>query len=213
MFYFVKTPWWLREFYHSYLWRMPGKDKALYLTFDDGPHPAVTSFVLEKLREVGAFATFFCIGKNVLDHPGLYERIVEEGHTVGNHSYSHYNGWKTDNEKYVNDVAKAGEFINSKLFRPPYGRIKSIQAKQLQSAPYNYKMIMWDVLSADFDPSVNADQCTANVILRAEPGSIIVYHDSEKAYPKLKTSLPEILEHFSREGFKFKSLPESVISE
>ncbi|HEX6168141.1 MAG TPA: polysaccharide deacetylase family protein [Chitinophagaceae bacterium] len=208
MFYFVKTPGWLKRIYHSYVWSIPVNDKILYLTFDDGPHPEATPFVLKQLKQVNALATFFCIGKNVVAYPGIYKQIINEGHSVGNHTYNHLNGWKTSNDKYLKDIALASQEIDSDLFRPPYGRITSFQAKNLKPVIKGKepKVIMWDVLSGDFDIACTAQQCLANVLLASVPGSIIVFHDSEKAFPKLEYTLPRMLNHFSEKGYLFKAL-------
>src|SRR5688572_28780142 len=153
MRYFIKTPWWLKKMYSSYQWSIDTKEKDLYLTFDDGPHPVVTPFVLEQLKKYNAKASFFCLGKNVLAEQGIYKKIIEEGHAVGNHTHNHLNGWKTKDEDYIADVIEAGKFIDSFLFRPPYGKITSFQAKNIKTAlkNENAKIIMWDVLSGDFD--------------------------------------------------------------
>ena len=208
MFYFVKTPGWLKKIYDSYIWSVPASDKILYLTFDDGPHSEATPFVLKELKKHNALATFFCIGKNVVAYPDIYKQIIQEGHSVGNHTYNHLNGWKTKNEDYLNDIALASNKIDSYLFRPPYGRITSFQAKNLRSAMKGKepKVIMWDVLSGDFDISCSLQQCLANVLLASVPGSIIVFHDSEKAFSKLAYTLPRILNYFSEKGYLFKSL-------
>ena len=208
MFYFVKTPRWLKRIYDSYLWSMPANDKDLYLTFDDGPHPEATVFVLKQLKQHNALATFFCIGKNVVAYPDIYQQILNEGHAVGNHTYNHLNGWKTNNDDYMRDIALASQEIDSDLFRPPYGRITSFQAKNLKPVMKGKepKVIMWDVLSGDFDTECAAEQCLANVVLASVPGSIIVFHDSEKALEKLKYTLPRILHYFSEKGYSFKSL-------
>jgi peptidoglycan/xylan/chitin deacetylase (PgdA/CDA1 family) len=208
MFYFVKTPWWLKRIYDSYIWSIPVNDKTLYLTFDDGPHPEATPFVLKQLRQHNALATFFCIGKNVAANPDIYRQIINEGHAVGNHTYNHLNGWKTSNADYMNDIALASHEIDSNLFRPPYGRITSFQAKNLKPVMKGKepKVIMWDVLSGDFDIECPPKQCLANVVFASVPGSIIVFHDSEKAFPKLEYALPRILHHFSEKGYSFKSL-------
>jgi peptidoglycan/xylan/chitin deacetylase (PgdA/CDA1 family) len=208
MFYLVKTPWWVRRIYDSYIWNMDVSEKILYLTFDDGPHPDVTPFVLQQLKQFNALATFFCIGKNVIGNPGIYQQVIKEGHAVGNHTFHHLNGWKTNNEIYLKDIAEATGVIESSLFRPPYGRITSFQAKNLElvmkrSKP---KIIMWDVLSADFDRSCTPQQCLSNVILSAKPGSIIVFHDSEKAFPQLEYALPRVLSYFSQKGFEFRPI-------
>ena len=208
MFYFVKTPGWLKRIYDSYIWSIPINDKILYLTFDDGPHPEATPFVLKELKKHNALATFFCIGKNVVSYPGIYKQIINEGHSVGNHTYNHLNGWKTGNDDYLKDIALASHEIDSELFRPPYGRITSFQAKNLRSAMKGKepKVIMWDVLSGDFDIDCTPQQCLANVLLATVSGSIIIFHDSEKAFPKLAYTLPRILNYFSEKGYLFKSL-------
>lgn len=208
MFYFVKTPGWLKKIYDKYIWSMHGTDKILYLTFDDGPHPEATPFVLKELKKYNALATFFCIGKNVVQYPGIYDQIIENGHSVGNHTYNHLNGWKTNNDDYLKDIALASNEIDSYLFRPPYGRITSFQAKNLKPVMKGKepKIIMWDVLSGDFDTACSPQQCLANVLFAAVPGSIIVFHDSEKALTRLQYSLPRVLHYFSEKGYSFKSL-------
>jgi peptidoglycan/xylan/chitin deacetylase (PgdA/CDA1 family) len=208
MRYFVKTPWWLKKIYPSYTWDVPTKEKEVYLTFDDGPHEQATAFVLDELRKFNAKASFFCIGKNVAGNPALYQRILDEGHITGNHTYNHPNGWKTADEKYLADVTEAAALIHSSLFRPPYGRIKAFQAKHIPTAmkTNSAKIIMWDVLSGDFDREISPDQCLQNVILNVRKGSIVVFHDSEKAFPHLNYCLPLALQFLSENGFVMKSL-------
>ncbi len=208
MFYLVKTPWWLKRFYDSYIWSIPTNEKILYLTFDDGPHPEATPFVLQELKKYNALATFFCIGKNVVAYPDIYKRITDEGHSIGNHTHNHLNGWKTDNEVYLNDIHLASQYIGSNLFRPPYGRITKFQARHLKPVLKGEepKVIMWDVLSGDFDIGCTAKQCLSNVIFPSVPGSIIVFHDSEKAFPKLAYALPRMLTYFSEKKYLFQSI-------
>ena len=150
MFYLVNTPWWLKTLYRGLVWQIPTKEKVLYLSFDDGPHPVATPFVLDELKKYDAKATFFCIGKNVDGYPQLYRRILLEGHRVGNHTYDHLNGWEVDDKRYLENIRDAARLIDSDLFRPPYGRISAFQSSLLRSAPFHYKIIMWQVLSADF---------------------------------------------------------------
>jgi peptidoglycan/xylan/chitin deacetylase (PgdA/CDA1 family) len=214
MKYFVKTPWWVKKIYPSYTWDIRTNEKVIYLSFDDGPHQQATSFVLDELKKYNAKASFFCIGRNVVALPAIYKKILEEGHTAGNHTYNHPNGWKTANLEYLNDVAEAAKYINSSLFRPPYGRIRSFQAKNISAAmnDSSAKIIMWDVLSGDFDEEITKDECLQNVILNAKKGSIIVFHDSEKAFPLLEYCLPRVLEFFSEKGFRFEQLVSTSVS-
>lgn len=208
MFYLVKTPWWLKRIYDSYTWSMPAAEKNLFLTFDDGPHPIATPFVLKQLKQYNAMATFFCIGKNVERYPEIFKQITDEGHTIGNHTYNHLNGWKTHDELFLQDVLKASHVIDSSLFRPPYGRITSFQAKNLKPVMKGKEVnvVMWDVLSGDFDKKCTPENCLGNVVLSAVPGSIIVFHDSEKAFPNLEYALPRVLSYFLKKGYSFNSL-------
>ena len=206
--YFVKTPWWLKRIFSSYIWSFKTKEKIIYLSFDDGPHPVATPFVLDELKKYNAKATFFCIGKNVVAQPNIYRRILDEGHSVGNHTHNHVNGWKTKDEIYLQDVKEAGKFIDSRLFRPPYGRITSFQAKNISGVlnRNDVKIIMWDVVSADFDESLDGNDCVKNVILNAKNRSIVVCHDSEKALARLMILLPAVLNYFDKSGFRFERL-------
>lgn len=204
----VKTPWLLKKIYPTYLWSMDTKEKELYLTFDDGPHPGATPFVLKQLKRFSALATFFCVGKNVLAYPDIYKQILAEGHSVGNHTFRHLNGWVTNDDIYLKDVAEAARYIDSHLFRPCYGRITSFQAKNLKAAMKGRepKIVMWDVLSGDFDTSLSPQQTAANVVFASGPGSIIVFHDSGKAFPRLEYALPRVLQYFTERGYSFKDL-------
>ena len=206
MFYLAKTPKWVSKLFTASIWEMPATEKAIYLTFDDGPHPAITPFVLQELAKYNAKATFFCIGKNVRDNELVFKRILAEGHTAGNHTYDHLDGWKTENAMYVSNVLKAGETIDSSLFRPPYGRITRKQRKVLTQSANPFKIIMWSVLSGDFDLTVSPEQCCKNVMKNTKSGSVIVFHDSEKAYDRMKFALPVILKHFTEQGYLFKKL-------
>src|SRR5829696_4601708 len=145
MYYFVKTPWYLKKMYGNLLWDIPSREKVMYLTFDDGPCPDVTPFVLEQLKKYNASGTFFCIGKNVMEHPALYRQVLSEGHVVGNHTFNHLNGWKVKDDAYFKDVVAARKYIDSFLFRPPYGRITMFQAKHLRQSNLKFKVVMWDV--------------------------------------------------------------------
>ena len=205
--YFIKTPFWLRLIYRSCIWRKPTEDKVLYLSFDDGPHPEATPFVLEQLAKFDAKASFFCIGKNVQLHPEIYNAILAAGHVVGNHTQNHMNGWKNTTENYMADIQEATKLIGSNLFRPPYGRISFSQIKALRLDPaLPQQIMMWDVLSGDFDTNITGEQCANNVIQYAGPGSIVVFHDSAKAMDRLRIALPKVLAHFSKLGYQFKAL-------
>ncbi len=207
---FTKPPILLRSVYRKCLWAINTTDKTVYLTFDDGPIPEVTSFILDELKKYNALATFFCIGRNVEENPDIFERIINECHSIGNHSYDHLNGWQTDNDTYYNNIEKCSVTLknyypeyNSLLFRPPYGKLKPAQYKFLKD---RYKIVLWDVLSFDFDQKVSVEKVLNNVTTYAEPGSIIVFHDSLKAQLNVEYALPKVLEHFSAKGFKFEKL-------
>ena len=205
--YFIKTPFWLRLIYRSCIWRKPTQDRVLYLSFDDGPHPEATPFVLEQLAKFNAKASFFCIGKNVQLFLEIYDAIIAAGHVVGNHTQNHMNGWKNNTENYIADIREATKVINSNLFRPPYGRISFSQIKALRLHPnLPQQIVMWDVLSGDFDTTITGEQCANNVIQHAGPGSIVVFHDSAKAMDRLRIALPKVLAHFSKQGYQFKAL-------
>jgi hypothetical protein len=205
--YFIKTPFWLRIIYSSCIWRKSNQEQVLYLSFDDGPHPEATPFVLEQLSKFDAKASFFCIGENVQLHPSIYNAIIAAGHVVGNHTQNHMNGWKNTTTNYIADIQKATKVIDSNFFRPPYGRISFSQIKALRlHTNLPQQIIMWDVLSGDFDTTITGEQCAENVIQHAGPGSIIVFHDSTKAMDRLRIALPKVLAYFSKLGYQFKAL-------
>ncbi|MGI8952656.1 MAG: polysaccharide deacetylase family protein [Chitinophagaceae bacterium] len=224
MFYLVKTPWWIKKIFPSFIWNISTKEKNLYLTFDDGPNEKATPFVLDELKKFNAKATFFCIGKNVLAFPEIYKRIIDEGHKVGNHTHNHLNGKKTSNKIYIENIFEAAKYIDSNLFRPPYGRITNFQARILEnrkletenrkskeSIQYSvnniqFKIIMWTVLSGDFDIKISPKKCLQNVLSNAESGSIIVFHDSTKAFEKMNFALPKVLEYFKQKDFAFSAI-------
>jgi peptidoglycan/xylan/chitin deacetylase (PgdA/CDA1 family) len=206
MFYIAKTPKWVRKLYGGTVWQMPESEKKIYLTFDDGPHPEITPFVLDELAKFNAKATFFCIGKNVVSFPAVYKRILDEGHGVGNHTFDHLDGWRSDNAEYIANILKAREYIDSELFRPPYGRITWNQQKDLTSVKPAFKVIMWSVLSGDFDINISPEQCFKNVIKNTESGSVIVFHDSEKANKRMRYTLPLVLKYFFDKDYFFEKL-------
>lgn len=200
---YFRTPWFTRLWYPELFWRIPSAD-AIYLTFDDGPHPKVTPWVLETLKEFNAKATFFCLGKNLEANADIAKRIMQEGHQIGNHTFKHSNGWKVLNWDYQEDIrACDAELmkldIHNQLFRPPYGRIRKSQLSSLK----NRRIVMWSHLSWDFDQKLNVEK-SIRQLKKAGPGSILVFHDSAKAFNNLKEILPEILSHFQAKGFKFK---------
>lgn len=206
--YFVKTPWWLKKIYPQRVWCIDNAKKNIYLSFDDGPHPVATPFILDELKKYNAKATFFCIGKNVTAHPEIYKRILNEGHKTGNHTNNHLNGWQTSNDTYLSDATECAKIVESDLFRPPYGKLRSSQAKDIGKAigKTAAKIVMWDVLSGDFDETLSKENCLKNVIGNTGPGSIVVFHDSGKAWEKMSFVLPQILSHFTKQGYFFEKI-------
>lgn len=205
--YFVKTPKIIQRIYSNIIWSIDDNDKSIYLTFDDGPTPHSTPFILDALSSFNAKASFFCVGENVKKYPQIFDRIKKEMHTVGHHSYSHLSGWNTENPAYFNDVHRAAKIVGTKLFRPPYGRIKRSQLKKLLP---DYDMVMWDVLVGDFDEKMDAEKCFQNVIKNTQSGSILVLHDNKKTIEIIKVLLPNILHYFSDKGFNFKAIDQNV---
>ncbi|QJB34934.1 polysaccharide deacetylase family protein [Chitinophaga oryzae] len=206
MFYLTKTPGILKALYKSCIWDLSPANNTVYLTFDDGPHPEATPFILEQLKKYDAKGTFFCIGKNVVEHPGIYQQILEAGHSTGNHTHNHLNGWKTSTDKYIENILEARKYIASPLFRPPYGRITPFQVKQLQRTVPGTKIIMWDVLSADFDQAIDGEACVQNVVFKMKPGSIVVFHDSTKAWDRMSYALPRVLEFCKKQGYHMAAI-------
>ncbi|PCJ85979.1 MAG: polysaccharide deacetylase family protein [Flavobacteriales bacterium] len=219
--YLAKTPSLVKPFFKDFVWNFPTKEKILYLTFDDGPTSGITDWVLNKLKEFNAKATFFCIGTKVEQRPRLFQQILEEGHTIGNHTHNHLNGKKVSDEEYFENINMCQETIKSlhintssnnqiKLFRPPYGKITKSQISNLKS---QYSIIMWDVLSGDFDLKISKEKCADNVLKNAKKGSIVVFHDYKKAKEKLFYALPKTLEHFSEKGFRFEAITQSRLAD
>lgn len=200
----VVVPRWLRMLYPNRTWSLPVDEKILYLSFDDGPHPTITPRVLALLKQYNAKATFFCVGNNVEKYPTVFNSIQAEGHSLGNHSFHHLNGWKSDNQIYIDDVKKADRLIHSNLFRPPYGRLKFSQASALLQM--GYELIMWTVLSADYDRNITKEQCAMRVIKNITPGTIVLFHDSEKAEERMLYALEELLNDATKKGYQFKAI-------
>lgn len=221
----AKTPGIVKTLLPNFVWNVNTEDKTLYLTFDDGPTPEITPWVLDQLKAYNAKATFFCIGKNIESHSEIFQKVLEEGHVVANHTYDHLKGWKTKTKVYVDntelcDSVMTFQIQNSKsqdlnpdalkLFRPPYGKFKTKQSKKLQKL--GYKIVLWDVLSYDWDKSVSEQQCYNNVISAVNSGSIIVFHDSVKASRNLQYTLPKVLEYYSKKGFQFNALTKHILA-
>jgi peptidoglycan-N-acetylglucosamine deacetylase len=208
----MQPPFLLKKLFRSLVWNIPTKDLILFLTFDDGPIPEVTPSVLEILKRYNAKATFFCIGENVKKHPEIFQRIINDGHTVGNHTHNHLNGWKTKTEDYIDNINKCEAELNIKtkasnlkpFFRPPFGRITRSQYSSIKK---HYSIIMWDVISMDWKEHFSAEDCFQIVARKAKPGSIIVFHDSLKAVARMNPALEKILEYFSKKGFRFEGIP------
>ncbi|MDA9555101.1 polysaccharide deacetylase family protein [Pelobium sp.] len=227
--YLIKTPFLLKKLYPSSLvWNKSRKEKVIYLTFDDGPIPIVTPWVLKTLKNFNAKATFFCIGDNIQKHPEIFNQLKDDEHAIGNHTFNHLKGWITDDKTYIDNFNQCQALTQTSLFRPPYGRIKRSQIKlienQVTSMEYQVarsekqdnfinldlnqksQIIMWDVLSGDFDTLLSPEKCLKNVLKNTENGSIVVFHDSLKAWERLEYVLPKVLEIWSKQGYRFKTL-------
>lgn len=218
-FYWIKTNRFIKKIFSNFSWDIPNNDNKIYLTFDDGPTPEITEWVLQELEKYNAKATFFCIGNNIEKHPDIFSKIIAEGHSIGNHTFNHLNGWETPTRDYVENFKLCASVICNlqsapsdserakqicTLFRPPYGKIKPSQATKIRQL--GYKIIMWDVLSADFDTTISKEKCLENVIHNVKSESIIVFHDSVKAFPNLEYTLPKSLKFLKEKGFVFETL-------
>ena len=198
---YIEPPKIVKRLFPDLIWSFSQQevDGKVFITFDDGPTPEITPWILDTLSKFDAKATFFCLGKNVEQYPELFQMILEGGHAVGNHTYSHQKGWEMRTGRYVEDVDLADNFIHSNLFRPPYGRIKPSQARRLSE---RYKLIMWDVLSRDYSQLVSPRSCLNNVVKHVKSGSIVLFHDSRKAYRNLSYTLPRTLEFLRSKGLE-----------
>lgn len=199
----VHLPGWLTSWFPEAIWRIPTNEKIVYLTFDDGPVPEVTPQVLEILAKHNIQATFFCVGENVAKHPNLFKQIKKAGHAVGNHTHNHVRGFKTNNTEYINNIEKADKLIQSNLFRPPHGTLKKLQ---YYAVIKKYWLVMWDVISCDYDQGLSPAQCLNNVINFVQDGSIITFHDSIKAQKNVLDALPKAIEYLKKEGYAFRKI-------
>lgn len=190
------------------IWRIPGHEKVIYLTFDDGPIPELTPFILETLKKHNAKATFFCVGDNIQKYPDLKNQILKDGHVIGNHTFNHFDGWKKNSEEYLQNVSKGFDLGSSRMFRPPYGHITPWQINRVKNMSY---IVLWTVLSYDYDKNTTPARCLHNVLRCTRRGSIVVFHDNIKATPRIKYALPRVLEHYSKQGYRFEVLSEEVL--
>lgn len=212
--YWIKTSRWIKKLFPHFTWDMGTDGRTVYLTFDDGPTKGITEQVLAILEQHDVKATFFLIGKNIAAHPEIVKRIAEAGHSVGNHTYNHLNGWHTSTDRYMQNVFACQRELDkllpsakskpAKLFRPPYGKIKPSQARALRLE--GYKIIMWDVLTADFDQSISKEECLENATKRTVSGSIVIFHDSVKAGPNMLHALPRTIAYLKEKGYRFKAI-------
>ncbi|MFI5205291.1 MAG: polysaccharide deacetylase family protein [Flavobacteriales bacterium] len=204
--YTVKTPLLVKALYADLTWNFSRKTNDVFLTFDDGPHPQITGEVISHLAKANAKATFFCVGANIEKHPGTFQQLLAENHSVGNHTYDHMNGWKNSNRQYFRSIVKCKKLVSTSLFRPPHGKITRAQARMVRK---KFNIIMWDVLSADFDKTVSKEKCVDNVIKNIQPGSVVVFHDSEKAAEKMLYALPRVLDYIQEKKWNMKEIPMS----
>lgn len=213
-FYWIKTNSIIKKIFSKYVWDLPNNENKVYLTFDDGPTPQITEWVLEQLDQHNAKATFFFIGKNIEANASIFTKTINEGHAIGNHTFNHLNGWKTSTDEYSTNISLCDDAISdltlddsknkSKIFRPPYGKITPKQAAKVLKK--GYKIVMWDVLSADFDQTISREKCLGNVVSNVKPGSIIVFHDSVKAFKNLEYTLPKVLDYLDENNFIYETI-------
>ena len=204
MLHLVKPLFILKHLFNDFLWDIPSKEKKLYLTFDDGPHGELTPWIIDLLSKYHAKATFFLVGKNALKHPNLHQLYLKNGHRLGNHTFQHLKAWSNKKTDHLDDIAKCAKIVESDLFRPPHGQVKLSAIKEIKK---KYRIVMWDVLSWDFDEKIEAEECLLNVTENAKEGSIIVFHENEKAKKNLQYALPKILEYYSKLGYTFEAIP------
>ena len=203
----VQPGWWMRLFFPGTMWRGDKKEKVVYLTFDDGPIPEVTPWVVALLNEKRIKATFFCVGENVAKHPKVYQMLVDNGHSIGNHTYNHISAWKVSGRFYKENVAKARDVIITSLFRPPHGKIYPWQLPMLKKQ--FSKIVMWDVLTKDYDKRLSTEDVLNNLYRHTRNGSVIVFHDSLKAWPRLEKALPVAIDWLKEQGYEFRTIEKS----
>lgn len=200
----VRLPGFITSLFKDVVWRFDENSKVVYLTFDDGPIPEVTPWVIDLLRKENIKATFFCVGENVMKYPEVYRQILDGGHSVGNHTYNHWQGIKKGKQDYFDNIEKAAGFIDSDLFRPPHGWLTRSQYRFLKN---RYRIIMWDLVSCDYDIRIKPEKVLRNVKDFVRPGSVITFHDSIKAENNLKQSLPEAIRWMKEQGYRFEAIP------
>ncbi len=207
------TPIWIQKLLPGFTYRKMVEEKVVFITFDDGPIPEVTPWVLETLAQYNAKATFFCVGENISKHPHIFQAIISAGHAIGNHTYNHLKGQKNSTEVYLQNITACEEEINSypinninlpKLFRPPHGRLTFAQAKKIRDL--NYDIILWNVLSGDFDIHLSQEKCLNKTLQHTKKGAIVVFHDNTKSFEKIKYVLPRYLQTLTAEGYTFQTL-------
>lgn len=207
---FFYTPNIVQSLFRGIVWKVNQTQKTIHLTFDDGPNPIVTEWVIETLALYQAKATFFCVGDNITKNPIVFNKIIDSGHSIGNHTNNHLNGWQVSTEQYIDNVRMAQQKVdefrvsNKHLFRPPYGKIKPKQYQLIKQQ--GYKIVYWDVLTYDFDVTLNITKLLSLMEKKITNGSIICMHDSEKSFENLKQLLPQILQIYSKKGFEFRAL-------
>ena len=208
--YWVKTNKLIKKLFPGFVWDIPSAHKTVYLTFDDGPIPEITEWVLDLLKQHDIRATFFCIGNNIENYPDIFRKVIAGGHAIGNHTFNHINGWNTGFYTYMENIALCQKEIienggpDTHLFRPPYGKMTSAQAKKVREL--GYKIIMWDVLSADFDTTISPEKCLRNATKNATDGSVIIFHDSIKAFANLEYALPRVIAYLKENGYRFGTI-------
>ena len=201
----IKSPKILQRLFDDFLWKIETNEKVIYLTFDDGPHHVITPWIIDLMNQYNAKGTFFLIGDAVKRNPELYQLYKTNGHQIGNHTYRHINGLRSRKKNYLEEIAQCAEFVDSSLFRPPYGQINLRSIREIKK---KYKVVMWDVLSWDFDNETSSEICLSNVIKYTKEGSIVVFHENEKSMKNIMYALPKVLDHFTKLGYQFKAIPD-----